>query len=63
MKCNIGTSDKIIRFIIGMVIGTFGSMIGSWWTLAGFVPILSATICWCPAYLAFGFSTTREKQN
>jgi hypothetical protein len=61
MKCNVGKTDKIIRIIIGLVIGAVGMYYKSWWGLVGIVPIFTALISWCPLYLPFGIRTCKTK--
>jgi hypothetical protein len=57
MKTNIGSIDRIIRFIAGLAILGAGYYFQSWWGLLGLGPILTATIRFCPAYVPFGLST------
>jgi hypothetical protein len=57
MKCNIGKTDRIIRIVLGVVIILIGIYFKSWWGAVGLIPILTAIIRWCPAYVPFGFST------
>jgi len=58
MKCNVGKTDKIIRLILGAGIIAAGVYFQSWWGAIGAVPILTALIGWCPAYIPFGISTS-----
>lgn len=67
MKKNMGTSDRIIRFIIAAVIavlyftnfisGTIGIVL---LVLAG-VFVLTSFISFCPLYAPFGLSTCKTK--
>ena len=57
MKVNIGTVDRVIRVIIGVVIVGLGICLRSWWGLVGLLPLLTAAVRICPAYVPFGFST------
>jgi len=59
MKKNVGGVDRIVRFILGLVIVIWGIVAQSWWGLIGLVPILTASINWCPLYLPFGISTCK----
>ena len=61
MKSNVGKTDKIIRVIVGLAIIGIGIYCRSWWGVIGAVPILTASLGWCPAYLPFGLSTCGEK--
>jgi hypothetical protein len=63
MKKNVGKTDKIVRIVIGVVILAVGYYFKSWWGLIGLVPILTAAIGWCPAYLPFGISTCKAKKK
>lgn len=62
MKANVGGADKVIRYILGIAILIVGYVYHSWWGLVGFVPILTATISWCPLYAPFGISTKRKEE-
>lgn len=63
MKSNIGVTDKVIRLIIGTGIIAAGVYFQSWWGAIGAVPILTAAIGWCPAYMPFGLSTCKTKSQ
>ncbi|MCF8239789.1 MAG: DUF2892 domain-containing protein [Melioribacteraceae bacterium] len=58
---NIGSADKIIRYILGVLIIAAGFYYESWWGIIGAIPIITATINWCPVYLPFGMSTCKTK--
>jgi hypothetical protein len=57
MKTNIGTIDRVIRIIVGVVILGAGYYYKSWWGLVGLLPLLTAVFRFCPGYVPFGFST------
>ena len=61
MKANVGSIDRTLRIIIGLLIIAAGFYFQSWWGLVGIVPLGTALIGWCPAYLPFGISTCRKK--
>jgi hypothetical protein len=61
MHSNIGTTDKIIRLLVGLAILVMGIALKSWWGVIGIVPALTAFVGICPAYLPFGISTCRSK--
>ena len=63
MKCNIGTTDKTVRVIIGLIIIVLGFYFKSWWGAVGLLPIITGLIGWCPAYLPFGISTCKTKER
>ena len=60
MKPNVGQSDRNIRIVLGVVIIVAGVYFKSWWGVIGIVPILTAVIRWCPAYLPFGISSDKS---
>ena len=63
MTKNVGQTDKIIRWVLGLVIIVAGIYLKSWWGVIGIVPILTAVIGWCPIYLPFGISTCKVKNK
>ena len=60
MKPNVGTVDRVIRAVLGIVLialaltGTIG-----WWGWLGVVPLLTAAIGWCPPYAMLGINTCK----
>jgi predicted RND superfamily exporter protein len=63
MKKNMGSYDRTIRVIIGLVVIALGVNFQSWWGLAGLIPIVTALIGWCPSYLPFGISTCKTEKS
>lgn len=61
MKINVGTTDRIIRGVIGIAIVATGVYYQSWWGLIGAVLIGTALIRFCPLYLPFGLSSHKKK--
>jgi len=61
MKVNIGSTDRVARIVAGLLILAAGFFFQSWWGLIGLVPLGTAAIGWCPAYLPFGISTCKKK--
>jgi hypothetical protein len=59
MKQNVGGADKIIRIVAGIALIGWGLWAESWWGAIGIVPLATALIGWCPAYLPFGISTKK----
>lgn len=65
MKANVGSADRWIRIIIGLVLilwGIFGLQGGGKWAaiIIGLIPLITALIGWCPLYSALGLSTKKE---
>jgi hypothetical protein len=68
MKANVGTADRVIRAIVGLVLLSLIFILegnARWLGLIGIVPLATAVIGWCPAYVPFGISTCKpaEKQQ
>ncbi len=63
MKKNVGSADKIVRYILGAVIIGAGIYFKTWWGLVGIIPIAVATVGVCPAYMPLGISTTDKKKK
>ncbi|MFW6322386.1 MAG: YgaP family membrane protein [Guyparkeria sp.] len=61
MTPNIGTVDKWLRIIVGVVLIALAifNVIG-WWGYIGIIPLATALINFCPVYRLLGMST-REK--
>ena len=62
MKHNVGKADKVIRIILGIIIGIVGYYYKSWWGLVGIIPLLTAFLNFCPLYPIFGISTCKKKE-
>ncbi len=60
MKCNVDGADRLIRAILGMAIVAAGFYFQSWLGAIGAIPIMTAVIGWCPAYLPFGLSSCKK---
>jgi hypothetical protein len=59
MKVNVGSADKVVRIILGLVIIALGIVYKSWWGLVG-VPILATGLLnFCALYIPFGISTRK----
>ena len=58
MKPNIGTIDRILRFIVGASLIAYGVINQSWIGAIGVIPLLTAFIRFCPLYCPLGISTT-----
>lgn len=67
MKKNMGSSDKIIRYILAVIFVVLyftGTVTGTWGIvlliLAG-VFVLTSLVSFCPLYAPFGLSTSKTK--
>lgn len=63
MKQNVGTTDRIIRLILGLIIILVGVILNSWWGLVGVVLFFTGLVGWCALYLPFGINTCKIKQR
>ena len=61
MKANVGGIDRIVRGVAGVGLIAWALMGGPVWAWIGVVPLLTAAIGWCPAYVPFGISTCGKK--
>jgi hypothetical protein len=63
MSTNVGTIDRVVRVVLGLVLIAFAIPVGfpgtgwSWIGWIGVVPLLTGIIGYCPAYRLAGFST------
>lgn len=58
MKPNVGTVDRAIRIVAGLVLiaATLAGAIGAWGWL-GLIGVATGVFRVCPAYMPFGLST------
>mgnify|MGYP001467974259 CR=1 FL=1 len=60
MKANVGTVDRVIRIIVGLIILSLLFILDGgikYIGLIGIVPILTAFIKFCPLYTIFNINT------
>ena len=61
MKANVGGIDRIVRALAGIALILWAAVLGGpVWAYIGIVPLFTAAVGWCPAYLPFGISTCRK---
>lgn len=69
MKKNMGTADRVIRFIVAAVIGvlyytgTISGTLGIVLLVLAGVFVLTSFISFCPLYAPFGISTCPNKNS
>jgi len=65
MKFNVGTPDRIIRVVVGLVlIALAATHIVGVWGWIGVIPLLTGVFKFCPAYAIFGMSSCpMDKSN
>ena len=62
MKKNIGSLDRTIRLVLGVVIIVLGLVYGCWLGLIGVLLVVTALVRTCPVYLPFKISTICKKK-
>lgn len=60
MKKNVGSADKMIRIVLGVVIAALGIYFKSLWGLVAIVPLATAFMNSCPAYSLLGMSSDKK---
>ncbi len=60
MGKNVGTVDRIIRAVVGIALIAWGYTTQNWLGAIGVVPLFTALVGWCPAYLPFGIKTNKS---
>ena len=64
MNRNIGTIDRVLRILVGVVLialtvnGTIG-----WWGWLGVIPLMTGLVRTCPAYSLLGVNTWGVKKD
>lgn len=62
MKPNVGSTDRIIRMILGIIIiVVVGVILNSWWGLIGVLIFLTGLVGRCGLYLPLKINTCRIK--
>ena len=65
MDKNVGAVDRILRAIVGLALIAYAIPVGfpatgwNWVGWIGVVPLLTALVSFCPAYVVFGVSTCK----
>ena len=60
MKSNMGKIDRIARVVVGTGIIAAGVYFQSWFGAVGLIPLITAAVGWCPAYVPFGLSSCKK---
>lgn len=62
MNRNVGDLDRLVRVVLGLAVIAAGVYYRSWWGALGAVPLLTAAVGVCPAYLPFGLSSCAARK-
>jgi len=62
MKCNVGTTDRLLRIILGLIIAILGVVYSSWWGLIAIIPLGTGIFRLCPLYIPLKISTTKKEE-
>jgi len=62
MNKNLGKLDRGLRVTLGVAIIAYGVVESTWLGAIGLVPILTALIGWCPAYVPFNVTTCSKNE-
>jgi hypothetical protein len=60
MKANVGSVDRALRIVLGLALLSavyFVAGPARWFGLIGLVPLLTASMSFCPLYTVLGVST------
>ena len=60
MEINIGSTERLLRIIAGVVITGLGLYFQSWWGVIGLVPLLTGLFRFCPLYKMLGMNTCKR---
>ena len=61
MKINVGSTERMLRIIAGIIIIGIGVYYQSWWGVIGVVPLLTGLFRFCPLYSMLGMNTCRRE--
>lgn len=61
MKRNVGSTDRILRLLLGIGIAIVGVIFESYWGLIGVVLMATAIFSLCPIYLMLGIRTNKKE--
>ena len=60
MSQNVGTADRAVRIVLGIVMLLAAAVVehdARWFGLIGLIPLLTGVVGSCPLYSLFGIST------
>ena len=60
MEINVGSTERLLRIIVGVVIIGLGFYFQSWWGVVGLIPLLTGLFRFCPLYKMLGMNTCKS---
>jgi hypothetical protein len=63
MKCNLALWDRILRFILGVVLTAYAVAGGPIWAFVGIYFIFTAAWGFCPLFATLKIRTLREEKR
>ncbi len=60
MKINVGSNERVLRIIAGLIIIGLGVYFQSLWGVIGLVPLLTGLFRFCPLYTMLGMNTCKR---
>lgn len=65
MTKNIGKTDRILRFVAGIILLVLALIDPSknWWGFLGVILLLTAIVRVCPAYIPFKINTAKNEKQ
>ena len=60
MTINVGSTDRWLRIVLGIVVIVLGFYFQSWWGALGIIPIATGMIRFCPLYFPFKINTAKK---
>jgi hypothetical protein len=61
MKRNVGSIDRLVRIVLGLIIAIAGVAFGSWLGLLSIVLIATGLFNFCPLYAVLKLSTYKKE--
>ena len=62
MKKNMGSTDRTVRIVVGILLIVLGIFSSKIWVIIGLIPLITGLLNYCPLYSLLGISTNKEKQ-
>ena len=63
MKFSVGTIDRRVRIVLGLVVCAAGLYVKNWFGLIGLIPLVMECVDWCLLYVALGISTCKLQSD